>query len=102
MWSESLRKLLFEPQYVVGFVGILFAALIASNVETPGESRPRRDGVCLTERYSMPKEQIGVAMKSTVFADHDRSAITMTPTIKRTSHITPSKPSQMISEGQRY
>jgi hypothetical protein len=28
MWSESLRKFLFEPQYVVGFVGILFAAVI--------------------------------------------------------------------------
>jgi hypothetical protein len=56
MWSEGLRRLLFESQHFRGFIKIFFPAFIASDAETAIDSRTRGDGICLGKWDSVPEK----------------------------------------------
>jgi len=47
MWSERLRRLVFDSQNVCDFINILFPALVASDLEGAIDRRARSESVCL-------------------------------------------------------
>src|SRR6267378_3355328 len=70
MWSEWLRRFLFESQHFRGFIKILFAALIASDPEVGIDSRAGSDGIRLAKYNSMPEQYISPNVEPMVLAKH--------------------------------
>jgi hypothetical protein len=79
MRRESLGKFLFVSQHLGGFIGIFLAAFIASNRQVSGKRRPRREGIGLPKRDSMPIKKIRLMMKSLVFADYHPAVLIRLP-----------------------
>jgi hypothetical protein len=69
MRGEGFRDNFFVSQHLTGLIGIVLAAFIAPDYQASGEGRPRREGVCLTQRDSMPIKVIFLMVESMVFAD---------------------------------
>jgi hypothetical protein len=55
MGSERFRGIQREPQQVRSFIGVLFAALIASDLEGAINNRTRGDGICFAQWDSLPE-----------------------------------------------
>jgi hypothetical protein len=73
MGSEGLRRLLLEPEHFGGLVEVLFAAFIATGVETAVDRGARSDGVGFGKRDAMPEKQILAKVKPVVLAvDHPK------------------------------
>ena len=73
MGSERFRGLQLELQQVRRFIGILFAALIASDLEDAIDNRTRGDGIRFAQRDSLPEiyAQTFANVKPTVLAEND-------------------------------
>jgi hypothetical protein len=85
---ESLGKNFFVAKDFGGFAGIFLAAFIASNRQAPVEKKPRREGIGLPKRDSVPIKMIRWMMKSLIFADYH-------PAVWSVSHM---RVSQMVPQ----
>jgi hypothetical protein len=87
MWSERLRKLLFESSHVCDFIETLLAAFIAPDGEGALKTSERCESIRLGKGYFVSVEKILPKMKPMILAyDH--------PTIMGVfPHTASSKPS---------
>jgi len=79
MRSEKLRDHFFVSQHHGGFIGTFPAAFITPNHQAPGERRPRRECIRLTEGDSVPIKSIFLMMESMVFADYHPGVFACVP-----------------------
>lgn len=79
MRSERLRRFFVGPQNLGGFIDILFAALIAPDLEAAIDSRARGDRICLGKYDSVPEKQTLPKMKPMILAEDDPKITTVFP-----------------------